>query len=183
MSENPRSVFHHPALEEKGLNEIPAALVKAYHDARAELMEDHFDSAIGRLNAILEQEPGFYECRRSLHAARLQRGRLRLTFAGQLARRVRNLRWLAEARFSLRSHPDRVLRTGERILDCDCANLRVHKLMAKAALRATSRGPPRYAWNISLNMPRKKAARPRNTPPSWRKWEKFQRPSPFAGGC
>lgn len=120
-------------MPEKSLNQIPRAWREQYEKGRLAFERNNLDYAVDLLSKVLEQEPGFYECREALRAAQYKRG------AGArrgLFRKVFGAPKLAQAQLALRKDPLEALRLAEHILNDDPQSVAAHRVLADAALAA-----------------------------------------------
>jgi tetratricopeptide (TPR) repeat protein len=127
---------------EKSIGEVQPRWRELYRSGLAALEKNDRCTAIGILGAILEQEPGFFQCRQSLHAARIEGARLAQNSIKRAVEDIRAVPWLAEAELCLKSRPARAIHAAEQALNHDPGSVLAHKVLAKAALAV---GLPRTA--------------------------------------
>jgi len=142
---------------EKGLNEIPRAWREQYEKGLAAFERKNLDYAISLLTKVLEQEPGFYECREALRASQFNKAG-----AGQSGFLKKVFGWanpkLVQAQVAKRSRPLKAIGLAEELLNHDPNNVAAHKVLAEAALAADL---PRTAA-LSLEIAYKHSPRDRN---------------------
>lgn len=118
-----------------------------YRSGLAALEKGDRRDAIRIFNTVLGNEPGFFQCRKSLHAARMEGVNPAKASIKRSVESVRAAPWLAKAEFYLHSHPARAIYAVEQALNHNPFSILSHKVLAKAALLA---GLPRTAL-LSLN--------------------------------
>jgi len=124
-----------PPMPEKRFNDIPRSWREQYEKGRAAFERNNFDYAISILAKVLEQEPGFFECRQALRASQFKKaGQGSSTFLKKIIGST-NPR-LVQAQVALRSHPMQALNLAEQVLNGDPNNMSAHKVLAEAAWAA-----------------------------------------------
>jgi tetratricopeptide (TPR) repeat protein len=122
-------------MPEKRFNDIPRSWREQYEKGRAAFERNNFDYAISILAKVLEQEPGFFECRQALRASQFKKaGQGSSTFLKKIIGST-NPR-LVQAQVALRSHPLQALNLAEQVLNGDPNNMSAHKVLAEAAWAA-----------------------------------------------
>ncbi len=121
-------------MAEKRLHEVSRAWREQYEKGKLAFERNNLDYALNLLGKVLEQEPGFYDCREALRAAQFKK-------AGQgggggLFRRILGSSHLMKAQMALRKNPLEALRITEEILNGNPNSLPAHKVLADAALAA-----------------------------------------------
>ena len=111
------------------------------------LQRGDLDAAIDIFNQALESEPGFVLCRETLRKAQFDRSRRRNGFFEKAWAEVREVPALAKAAACLYSRPLKAVHAAEQVLNHVPTNLLAHKILARAALKASL---PRTAL-LSLN--------------------------------
>lgn len=154
--------FHGPLrytarMPEKSFQEIPRAWREQYEKGRAAFERNNLDYAISILAKVIEQEPGFFECRQALRASQFKKAGVGgTTFFRKLIGSTSPK--LLQARAHLRGNPLESLQLAEQVLNNDPNNLDAHKVLAEAALAADL---PRTAV-LSLEIVYKQAPRDRD---------------------
>lgn len=118
-------------MPERTLNEIPRAWREQYDKGRLAFERNNLDYAVQLLTKVLEQEPGFYQCREALRAAQHKRGGAR---RGLFRKVLGSGPKLMQAQVALRRDARDALRLAEEILNDDPQNLSAHRVLADAAL-------------------------------------------------
>jgi len=121
-------------MAEKSLNELPRDVRALYNKGNEALSRENIDYAIDLFNQVLAREPGFYECRKALRIAQLQRsgggggGFLKRMLSGASASPL-----LAKGQVALRTDPAGALQIAEQVLNHDPNSSAAHKLIVEAA--------------------------------------------------
>jgi tetratricopeptide (TPR) repeat protein len=121
------------AMPEKSFQEIPRAWREQYEKGKTAFERNNLDYAIEILSQILEQEPGFFECRQALRAAQFKKAGIG---SASLFRKLigsTNPK-LVQAQLAVRNNPRQALNLAEDILNHDPNNMAAHKVVADAAL-------------------------------------------------
>ncbi len=121
-------------MPEKRLHEVSRAWREQYEKGKLAFERNNLDYALKLLGKVLEQEPGFYECREALRAAQFKKAGP--GGGGGLFRRVLGSGHLMKAQMALRKNPLEALHTAEEILNGNPNSLPAHKILADAALAA-----------------------------------------------
>jgi tetratricopeptide (TPR) repeat protein len=121
-------------MAEKSLNDIPRDVRALYTKGNEAVARENLDYAIDRFNEVLLREPGFYECRKALRIAQLQRsagsGR---GFFKKMLRDAGSQPLLAKGQVALHGDPAAALHIAERVLNSDPNSSAAHKLIVEAA--------------------------------------------------
>jgi tetratricopeptide (TPR) repeat protein len=144
-------------MPEKSLSEVSRASREQYEKGRTAFERNNLDYAVQILTLVLEQEPGFYECREALRATQFKKagaggGGFFKKMLGSTNPKV------MQAQVAVRNHPLEALRLAEGVLNSDPHNLSAHKVVADAALAADF---PKTAV-LSLEIAFKQAPRDRD---------------------
>jgi tetratricopeptide (TPR) repeat protein len=123
-------------MPEKELNAIARPLREQYEKGLAAIQRDNLDYAISILDALLRQDPAFYNCREALRAAQFKRAGKRGGLFKRILGTASHSPLLAKGQLALRSNPLDALVTAEQILNSDPHSLPAHRLLAEAALAA-----------------------------------------------
>ncbi|MHB1306209.1 MAG: tetratricopeptide repeat protein [Limisphaerales bacterium] len=139
-------------MAEKSQAEIPRNLREQYLKGKVAFEKDNLDYAIQLLTQVLDQEPGFFECRQALRATQFKRSGVSVTsfFRKLIGTTNPNL---VQARMLLRNDPAAALKSSEQVLNGNPNLLDAHRVLADAALALTL---PRTAI-LSLEYVRKQA--------------------------
>jgi tetratricopeptide (TPR) repeat protein len=120
-------------MPEKTLADIPRPLRELYEKGNAAFQRNNLDYAIAIFTQVLQKEPGFYDCRKSLRATQHKKGGgtgLFKRFLGSAS----SSPLLAKGQMSLRNNPVEALNIAEQVLNGDPSSTSAHKLLAEAAL-------------------------------------------------
>ena len=120
-------------MPEKGINEVSRALREQYEKGVAAVQRNNLDYALTILNAVLQQEPGFFPAREALRDAQFRKLPERRGFLKRMVRTAGSSPLLAKAQIELRNHPQQALHTAEQILNSDPHSVAAHKIVAAAA--------------------------------------------------
>jgi tetratricopeptide (TPR) repeat protein len=143
---------------EKSIDEVAPAWRERYHQGTAALHRQNLDYAITIFSQILEQEPGFYDCREALRVAQFKKAGATTGFLKRAFGKATSTGpLLAKGQIALRSNPLEAIQTAEQILNNDPHSAMAHKLLAEAAMAADL---PRTAV-LSLEIVFKNAPRDR----------------------
>lgn len=121
-------------MPEKRLNEIPRPQRELYEKGNAALNKKNYDYAIAIYNQVLQNEPGFYECREALRATQFHKAGTGGGFFKKMFGTASSSPQLAKAQFLLRNNPTEALSVCEQVLNGDPSNGHAHKLLAEAAM-------------------------------------------------
>ena len=122
-------------MQEKSLNYVSPNWRDLYQKGCATLGRGDFNNAIIVFTQILDEEPGFVECRESLRKAQLMRAQ-NTGFLKHAIEEMREVPELAEAETLLHSQPLKAIRAAERVLNHVPNSILAHKILAQAALKA-----------------------------------------------
>jgi len=122
-------------MPEKQFQEIPRSWREQYEKGKAAFERNNLDYALSILSKVLEQEPGFFECRQALRATQFKKtGQGATTFFKRLTGSTNPK--LVQAQMAQRSHPLQALSLAEQVLNSDPNNMRAHRILAEAAWAA-----------------------------------------------
>ncbi len=120
-------------MSEKTLNQVPRPVREQYQKGVTALQRQNFDYAIAILTQVLDQEPGFYECREALRATQFKKrgsggGFFKKMFSGASSSPM-----FAKGQLALRNNLREALSISEQILNSDPNSNGAHKILAEAA--------------------------------------------------
>jgi tetratricopeptide (TPR) repeat protein len=121
-------------MPEKSISEIPRAVREQYEKGKAAFQRQNFDYAITFFTAVLDQEPGFYECREALRATQFKKAGSSGGFFKKMLSGASSSPLVAKGQMTLRNNPREALKIAEQILTSDPNSTAGHKLVADAAL-------------------------------------------------
>lgn len=142
-------------MPEKSINDVPRNLRELFEKGTAALHRKNYDYAIAIYSQVLQNEPGFFDCREALRATQFAKRNESTGFFKKILGTASNSPQLAKAQLSLRNNPADALNTCEQILNNDPQNLTAHKILAEAAMAL---GYPKTAV-LSLEIVNKQSPR------------------------
>jgi len=121
-------------MAEKTLNEIPRAARAIFARGMEALNHENLDYAITLLNQALEQEPGFFECRKALRTAQFRKaGDGGTGFFKKMLNRAGSSPEEVKARMALGKNPAEAMAIAEQILNGDPNSSAAHRIVVDAA--------------------------------------------------
>lgn len=123
-------------MPEKSLAEIPRQWRELYEKGSAALQRQNLDYALALFNQVLQNEPGFYDCREALRATQFKKAGAGSSFLKKMFGSASSSPLLAKAQIFLRSNPLEAIQIAEQILNSDPASVSAHRVLAEAALEA-----------------------------------------------
>jgi tetratricopeptide (TPR) repeat protein len=121
-------------MPEKSISQIPRSVRENYEKGKAAFQRQNYDYAITFFSAVLEQEPGFYECREALRATQFKKVGATTGFFKKMLSGASSSPLVAKGQMALRSNPLDALKIAEQILNSDPNSTGGHKLLADAAM-------------------------------------------------
>jgi tetratricopeptide (TPR) repeat protein len=121
-------------MPEKSLSQIPRNVRDNYEKGKQAFQRQNYDYAITFFSAVLEQEPGFYECREALRATQFKKAGASTGFFKKMLSGASSSPLVAKGQMALRSNPVEALKIAEQILTSDPNSTGGHKLLADAAM-------------------------------------------------
>jgi tetratricopeptide (TPR) repeat protein len=123
-------------MPEKQAHQVSRALRELFDKGATALQRENYDYAISILNAVLDKEPGFFECREHLRVAQHkkaanEKGFFKKVFSGASAGGL-----IPKGQLALRRNPAEAMSIAEQILNGDPTSTSGHKLLVEAALAA-----------------------------------------------
>ena len=123
-------------MPEKSSQEVPRAWREQYEKGVQAFQRKNLDYAIAILTQVLQQEPGFYECREALRATQFKKAGESGGFLKKMWGGASSSPMVAKGQLALRKNPLEALQIAEQILNSDPHSSSAHKLLADAALQA-----------------------------------------------
>lgn len=121
-------------MAEKNLNEVSRAARALFSRGMEALNHDNLEYAIELLNQSLEQEPGFYDCRKALRMAQFRKaGDGGSGFFKKMLNRAGSSPQEAKARMALNKNPAEAIAIAEQILNADPNSSAAHGIVVDAA--------------------------------------------------
>ena len=123
-------------MPEKSISQVSRAWRDQYEKGKTALERNNLDYAITILAQVLEQEPGFYECREALRATQFKKAGANTGFFKRMISGASSSPQIAKGQLALRSNPLEALKIAEQILTSDPSSSPGHKLLSAAAMAA-----------------------------------------------
>jgi tetratricopeptide (TPR) repeat protein len=121
-------------MPEKSISQIPRPVREQYEKGKAAFQRQNYDYAITFFSSVLEQEPGFYECREALRATQYKKVGTQTGFFKKMLSGASSSPMVAKGQMALRNNPAEALKIAEQILNSDPNSTGGHKLLADAAM-------------------------------------------------
>ena len=121
-------------MPEKTLQQIPRVSRDQYEKGVAAFQRENLDYAITILTQVLENEPGFFDCRKALRATQFRKSGEKTGFFKKFVGTASSSPMIAKGQLALRNNPAEALNIAEQILNGDANNSLAHKLLADAAM-------------------------------------------------
>ncbi|MDB6056499.1 MAG: hypothetical protein JWO95_343, partial [Verrucomicrobiales bacterium] len=123
-------------MAEKSITQISRTVREQYDKGKAAYQRQNYDYAIAFFSSVLEQEPGFYECREALRATQFKKVGSSSGFFKKMLSGASSSPMVAKGQLALRNNPLEALKIAEQILTSDPNSTGGHKLLADAAMAA-----------------------------------------------
>ncbi|MGA3266918.1 MAG: tetratricopeptide repeat protein [Verrucomicrobiota bacterium] len=121
-------------MAEKNLSEISRDVRVLYNKGNEALSRENIDYAIALYNQVLEKEPAFFECRKTLREAQFRKaGSGGGGFFRRMLSGASSSPQVAKGQIALRTNPAHALVIAEQILNGDPNNSGAHRLIVEAA--------------------------------------------------
>ncbi len=120
-------------MAEKSLNEISRDVRMLYTKGTEAIRHENIDYAVDLFNQVLVREPGFYECRKALRLAQLQRSGGGRGFFKKMLSGAGSRPLVAKGQMALHKDPAETLQIAEQILNSDPESASAHRLIVEAA--------------------------------------------------
>lgn len=121
-------------MPEKSITQISKSVRDQYKKGKAAFQRQNLDYAITFFSSVLEQEPGFYECREALRATQYKKVGSSSGFFKKMLSGASSSPLVAKGQLALRNNPLEALKIAEQILNADPNSTGGHKLLADAAM-------------------------------------------------
>lgn len=122
-------------MAEKSVSQIPRQVREQYQKGLSALERQNYDYAVAILTQVLDQEPGFFDCRQALRVAQHKKSGGN-TFFKKMLSGAGSSPLLAKGQLALMKDPLEALKIAEQILNGDANAASGHKLLSDAALAA-----------------------------------------------
>lgn len=121
-------------MAEKSANEISREIRQIYQKGSDALLRENYDYAIELLMQVLEKEPSFYDGRKALRNAQVQKSGGSSGFLKRAFSNTTSAPLIAQGQIALKRNPADALIIGEKILNGDANSSPGHRLIADAAV-------------------------------------------------
>jgi tetratricopeptide (TPR) repeat protein len=120
-------------MAEKNINEISRDARLLFNKANEALQRENMDYAIALFNQVLEKEPAFFECRKALRTAQLQKSGGGGGFFKKMLSGAGSSPQVAKAKMAMSKNPAEAMVIAEQILNGDPNSSAGHRLIVEAA--------------------------------------------------
>ncbi|MEI8287999.1 MAG: hypothetical protein WCH99_00890 [Verrucomicrobiota bacterium] len=122
-------------MPEKLLNEIPQDLRRLYTKVSEAVQHENYDYALALCCQVLEKEPGFFECRKTLRAVQAQKAAgSNRGFFKKMMSGAGSSPQIAKAKITLGRNPAEAMAIAEQVLNNDAGNSSAHRIIVDAAM-------------------------------------------------
>ncbi len=121
-------------MAEKSINEISRDARLLFVKANEAVQRENLDYAIALFNQVLAKEPAFFECRKALRNAQLQKAGGGGGFLKKMWGSASSQPQVAKAKMAMGKNPADALAIAEEILNTDPNNSGGHRLVVEAAM-------------------------------------------------
>src|SRR5271165_1588174 len=120
-------------MAEKSINEVSREARLLFVKANEAAQRENLDYAINLFNQVLVKEPGFFDCRKALRAAQLQKCGSGGGFFKKMLSGAGSSPQVAKAKMALSKNPAEAMAIAEQILNGDPNSSAGHRLIVEAA--------------------------------------------------
>ena len=120
-------------MAEKNINEIAREARLLFVKANEAAQRENLDYAITLFNQVLEKEPGFFDCRKALRAAQLQKAGSGGGFLKKMWGSASSSPQVAKAKMAMGKNPAEAMAIAEQILNGDPNSSGAHRIIVEAA--------------------------------------------------
>jgi len=121
-------------MPEKLINEISQDLRRLYTRVSEAVQHENYDYALALCCQILEKEPGFFECRKTLRAVQAQKAAgASKGFFKKMMSGAGSSPQIAKAKITLSRNPAEAVAIAEQVLNNDADNSSAHRIIVDAA--------------------------------------------------
>ena len=120
-------------MAEKNINEIAREARLLFVKANEAAQRENLDYAITLFNQVLEKEPGFFDCRKALRAAQLQKAGSGGGFLKKMWGSASSSPQVAKAKMAMGKNPAEAMAIAEQILNGDPNSSGAHRIIVDAA--------------------------------------------------
>ena len=121
-------------MPEKLITEIPHDLRRIFTKANEAVQHENYDYALTLCCQVLEKEPGFFECRKTLRAVQIRKSAASSKgFFKKMMSNAGSSPQIGKAKMALNKNPAEALAIAEEVLNGDATNSMAHRLIVDAA--------------------------------------------------
>jgi tetratricopeptide (TPR) repeat protein len=120
-------------MAEKNINEVPREARLLFVKANEAAQRENLDYAIALFNQVLEKEPGFFDCRKALRAAQIQKAGSGRGFLKKMWGNASSQPQVAKAMMAMGKNPAEAMAIAEEILNGDPNSSAAHRLIVQGA--------------------------------------------------
>jgi tetratricopeptide (TPR) repeat protein len=120
-------------MAEKSINEISRDARLLFVKANEAMQRENVDYAVDLFNQVLVKEPGFFDCRRALRTAQLQKSGAGGGFFKKMLSGAGSSPQVAKAKMAMNKNPAEAMVIAEQILNGDPSSSAAHRLIVDAA--------------------------------------------------
>ena len=121
-------------MAEKNINDISPEMRRLHAKAAEAAQRDNHDYAVALFCQVLEKEPGFFDCRRSLRIAQANKGAGASSgFFKKMMSSAGSSPQIAKAKMALNKNPAEAMAIAEQVLNGDSNNTFAHRIIVDAA--------------------------------------------------
>ena len=120
-------------MAEKNINEIAREARLLFVKANEAAQRENLDYAMTLFNQVLEKEPGFFDCRKALRAAQLQKAGSGGGFLKKMWGSASSSPQVAKAKMAMGKNPAEAMAIAEQILNGDPNSSGAHRIIVDAA--------------------------------------------------
>jgi len=120
-------------MAEKNINEVPREARLLFTKANEAVQRENLDYAITLFNQVLEKEPGFFDCRKALRAAQIEKAGSGRGFLKKMWGNASSQPQVAKAMMAMGKNPAEAMAIAEEILNGDPNSSAAHRLIVQGA--------------------------------------------------
>ena len=122
-------------MPEKLINEIPQDLRRLYTKVGEAVQHENYDYALALCCQVLEKEPGFFECRKTLRSVQARKAAAaNKGFFKKMMSGAGSSPQIAKAKITLSKNPAEAMAIAEQVLNNDGGNSSAHRIIVDAAM-------------------------------------------------
>ena len=136
-------------MPEKSISQIPRPVREQDEKGKPAFQRQNYDYAITFFTAVLEQEPGFYDCREALRATQFKKVGAQTGFFKKMLSGASSSPMVAKGQMALRNNPHEALKIAEQILTPTRTALPATNFWPTPRWLATCRRRRSFRWKSS----------------------------------